>query len=288
MKIEAFFMSMDEMIIGIQGVKAAFHDMAARKYFDLKEIQLAEFRDFRSMSKAVASGEINYAMMAIENSLAGSLLPNYGLLEEFGLSIIGEEYLRIEMQLMALPGQSLNQINQVMSHPIALRQCDPFLSKYPTWRITEAEDTAGSAKEIAEGKLHGVAAIAGKLAASTYGLEILASSIETNKHNYTRFLVITREQANCDMCNKASLRLILSHTPGSLAHALTLIEKEGINLSKIQSVPIVGKPYEYAIHLDLEFKKLPQLTAVQKKLASICVGLKTIGIYKQGNKPVKV
>lgn len=279
---------MKQIKVGIQGVKAAFHDMAARAYFDSQEIQLAEFRDFRSMTQAVAAGEISHAMMAIENSLAGSLLPNYGLLEEFGLSVIGEEYLRIEMQLMALPGQTLEQINQVVSHPIALRQCDVFLAKHPNWRVTEWEDTASSAKSIAERELEGVAAIAGKLAATTYGLEILAPSIETSKKNYTRFLVVTNQPNGSAGCNKASLRLILSHKPGALAHALAAIEEEKINLSKIQSVPIIGKPYEYAIHLDLEFKALPQFELVINKLKKVCIEVKTIGVYKQGNKPLKV
>lgn len=284
----AFFWHMEQIKVGIQGVKAAFHDMAARAYFDSQEILLAEFRDFRSMTQAVAKGEINYAMMAIENSLAGSLLPNYALLEEFGLSVVGEEYLRIEMQLMALPGQTLDQINQVVSHPIALRQCDVFLENHPNWRVTEWEDTAGSAKSISERNLEGVAAIAGKLAATTYGLEILAPSIETNKKNYTRFLVVSNQANVCMGCNKSSLRLILSHIPGALAHALVAIEGEGINLSKIQSVPIVGKPYEYAIHLDLEFARPEQLENAVVELKKMCIEVKTIGVYKQGNKPVKV
>lgn len=281
-------MRMEQIKVGIQGVKAAFHDMAARAYFDSKELQLAEFRDFRSMTQAVASGEITHAMMAIENSLAGSLLPNYALLQEFGLSVVGEEYLRIEMQLMALPGQSLEQINQVVSHPIALRQCDVFLGNYPNWRVIEWEDTASSAKSIAERSLEGVAAIAGKLASTTYGLEIIAPNIETNKKNFTRFLVLTNQPNGHEGCNKASLRLILSHSPGTLAHALVAIEEEGINLSKIQSVPIVGKPYEYAIHLDLEFTSLDRFGTVVDKLEKVCVEVKKIGVYKQGNKPLMV
>ena len=157
------------MKIGIQGVKAAFHDVAARQYFDTDKIELSEFRDFRSMSQAVAKGEVDYAMMAIENTLAGSLLPNYGLLEEFDLNIIGEQYLRIQMQLMALPGEQLKDITQVLSHPIALSQCGVFLENYPTWKVTEADDTARSALLISKKELKGIAAIASELAAKTYG-----------------------------------------------------------------------------------------------------------------------
>ena len=275
------------MKIGIQGVKAAFHDVAARQYFDTDKIELSEFRDFRSMSQAVAKEEVDYAMMAIENTLAGSLLPNYGLLEEFNLNIIGEEYLRIQMQLMALPGEQLQDITQVLSHPIALSQCGVFLEKYPSWKVTEADDTASSAMLISKKELKGIAAIASELAAETYGLEIIAPSIETNKKNYTRFLAIAKKPIRSAHVNKASLRLVLNHQPGSLSNALNILGKNELNLSKIQSVPIIGHPYEYAIHLDVEFKQVDVFDSAIAEVQKACISLKILGTYLQGNKPLQ-
>ncbi len=279
-------MNTRKLKIGIQGVKAAFHDVAARQYFGNHKIELAEFRDFRGMSQAVAQGKVNYGMMAIENTLAGSLLPNYGLLEEYNLHIIGEEYLRIQMQLMAMPGETLENIQQVISHPIALSQCGQFLDNYPQWRVTEADDTAASARLIAKKQLKGIAAIASSLAAKTYGLKILAPSIETNKKNYTRFLAIAAKAEPALEANKASLRLILPHAPAALAGALTIIGGQGLNLTKIQSVPIIGHPYEYAIHLDVIFNKVETLHSVVKELAQCCNHIKILGTYCQGNKPI--
>ncbi len=275
------------MKVGIQGVKAAFHDVAARRYFDTDKIVLSEFRDFRSMSQAVANEEVDYAMMAIENTLAGSLLPNYGLLEEFDLNIIGEEYLRIQMQLMALPGEQLKDINQVLSHPIALSQCGVFLENYPDWKVTEADDTASSALMISKKGLKGIAAIASELAAKTYGLEILAPSIETNKKNYTRFLAIAKKPIKTLHVNKASLRLVLHHKPAALSNALDIIGRNALNLSKIQSVPIIGHPYEYAIHLDVEFKDGNVFDAAINEVQKECISIKILGTYLQGNKPVQ-
>ncbi len=272
--------------IGIQGVKASFHDVAARQYFGNDKIELAEFRDFRSMSQAIANGNIDFAIMAIENTLAGSLLPNYGLLEEYGLNIIGEEYLRIQMQLMVLPGETLETIEQVISHPIALSQCGRFLDDFPSWKVTEADDTAGSARLIAKKKLKGIAAIASSLAAKTYGLKIIAPSIETNKKNYTRFLAISKQPNGLLHTDKASLRLVLSHKPAALAKVLDVIGERGLNLSKIQSVPIIGQPYEYAIHLDVLFNEFENFAIVMERLKPLCISLKILGTYLQGNKPV--
>ncbi len=279
-------MNENKLKIGIQGIKAAFHDVAARQYFGNDKIELAEFRDFRSMSQAVEAGKVDFAMMAIENTLAGSLLPNYGLLEQYGLNIIGEEYLRIQMQLMVLPGETLNTVEQVISHPIALSQCGQFLDGYPDWKITEADDTASSARLISKKKLKGIAAIASSLAAKTYGLKVIAPSIETNKKNYTRFLAISKQSNSSYNINKASLRLILSHKPAALAKALEVIGNKGLNLSKIQSVPIIGQPYEYAIHLDLLFDEFENFALAMKKLKPLTLSLKILGTYLQGNKPI--
>lgn len=272
--------------IGIQGVKAAFHDVAARQHFGNNVVELAEYRDFRSMSQAVDNSKVDFAMMAIENTLAGSLLPNYGLLEEYDLNIVGEEYLRIQMQLMVLPGETLESVEQVISHPIALSQCGKFLDNYPTWKVTEADDTASSARLISKKKLKGIAAVASSLAAKTYGLKIIAPSIETNKKNYTRFLVISKSPNGDKKSNKASLRLILSHKPAALANALDVIGLNGLNLSKIQSVPIIGQPYEYAIHLDVLYQDYEIFIQVIEKLKQMCISINILGTYQQGNKPV--
>ncbi|MCF6360007.1 MAG: prephenate dehydratase [Cyclobacteriaceae bacterium] len=279
-------MNSKKIKIGIQGVKASFHDVAARQYFGNDKVDLAEFRDFRSMSQAVEAGKVDFAMMAIENTLAGSLLPNYGLLEQYSLNIIGEEYLRIQLQLMVLPGETLDSVEQVISHPIALSQCGQFLDEYPNWKVTEADDTASSARLIAHKKLKGIAAIASSLAANTYGLKIIAPSIEINKKNFTRFLAIARKPNQSKSINKASLRLILSHKPEALSKALNVIGSMGLNLSKIQSVPIIGKPYEYAIHLDVLFEKVENFTIAMDKLKPLTLSLKILGTYHQGNKPI--
>jgi prephenate dehydratase len=282
-------MSMNKLKIGIQGIKASFHDMATRAYFVDRDIELVEIRDFRSLSEATADGSVDYAVMAIENTIAGSILPNYGFIEEFGLKILGEEYLRISMQLMALPGTKISDIKEVVSHPMALRQSMKFLRNQPTWNISEVTDTAASAKNIADKKLQGVAAIAGSLAASTYGLEIIAADIETNKQNYTRFLVLAREdENNMQESDKSSVRVILSHTSGALSKVLHVLEEYGLNLTKIQSVPIIGKPYEYAIHFDIEYTDYLVYKAAMDKISDIALETTIMGVYKKGPAPVKV
>ena len=280
---------MKKLKIGIQGIRASFHDMASRAYFKDQDIELVEIRDFRTQAEAVANGEVDYAVMAIENTIAGSILPNYGFIEEYGLKILGEEYLRISMQLMALPGTRLDEVKEVISHPMALRQSMNFLREYPGWKISEVTDTALSAKDIKEQELRGVAAIAGTLAAEEYGLDIIAADIETNKQNYTRFLILGSEDENhVNESDKASVRLILSHSPGSLSRALQVLNEYSINLTKIQSVPIIGKPYEYAIHFDVEYADYLVYSSAMEKIASMVKEIQVLGVYKKGAAPVKV
>jgi len=282
-------MRMRKLKIGIQGIKASFHDMASKAYFANQDIQLVEIRDFRSLAEATAKGDIDYAVMAIENTIAGSILPNYGFIEEFGLKILGEEYLRISMQLMALPGTKLSDIKEVTSHPMALRQSMKFLRDHPHWKISEVTDTAASARNIDEQNLQGVAAIAGSLAATTYNLEIITADIETNKQNYTRFLVLGKEDENhVHESDKASVMLILAHTPGALSKALQVLDEYGLNLTKIQSVPIIGKPYEYAIHFDIEYSDYLVYKAAMEKIEAMAIESKIMGVYKKGPAPVKV
>lgn len=287
--IGAFFIDMRKLKIGIQGIKASFHDMATRAHFPNDEIDLVEIRDFRTQAEAVATGKVDYAVMAIENTIAGSILPNYSYIQEFGLKILGEEYLRISMQLMALPGTTLNDIDEVISHPMALRQSMNFLRSYQHWKLTEVVDTALSAKEIKHKNLQNIAAIAGSLAAETYGLEIIAPNIETNKENYTRFLILGRVDENhVHESDKSSIRLVLSHTPGSLAQALQVLNEYNLNLTKIQSVPIIGRPYEYAIHFDLEYADYIIYKEAMHKIETLAKELKILGVYKKGPAPIKV
>lgn len=271
--------------VAIQGIKAAFHDVAARKYFGDKPIELDECATFRRVATKVKSGEANFGIMAIENTIAGSLLPNYNLIEEFGLRVSGEVYLRIEMNLMALPGTKLEEIKNVMSHPMALHQCEEFTDPH-NWELHEAKDTAWSAMEIQEKKLKGFAALGSSLAAETYGLEILAQNVETNKENYTRFLVVeNKHKLGQNGSNKTSLRFSLSHETGCLATALTSFSNHSINLSKIQSVPVLGKPYQYAFHADLEWGNRNQYLQAIDELSNNTITMRIIGEYKKGLMP---
>ncbi|MEN8251291.1 MAG: prephenate dehydratase [Bacteroidota bacterium] len=280
---------MEKLKIGIQGIKASFHDMAARAYFKDREIEIVEIRDFRTLAEITANGEVDYSMMAIENTIGGSLLPNYGFIREFGLKVLGEEYLRISMQLMAMPGTKIEDVTEVISHHMAIRQSLSFLREHPDWKVSEVADTAASARKVVDEKLEGVAAIAGCLAAKTYGLEIISPDIETNKQNYTRFLVVANKGENhVDESDKSSVRLILSHTPGSLSHALQVLHEYGLNLTKIQSVPIIGKPYEYAIHFDIEYSDYTIYQVAMDKIKTLALETNILGVYKKGAAPVKV
>jgi prephenate dehydratase len=239
--------------IAIQGVAGAFHELAAQKFFG-KNIEAVECDTFRELTSKLRVGEVDFAVMAIENTIAGTLLPNYSLVNEFELKVVGEVYLHIEMQLMALPGVHLSQIVYIHSHPIAIAQCREFLDTLPaTVTVVEKNDTAESAQLIVQNKLVDTAAIAGNLAAEMYGLHIIAKDIHTCKQNFTRFLVLSREHRKSDLNNKASLCLEVVHRSGSLAEVLGIWAKHGVNLTKIQSVPIIGKPYQYWFYIDLEW-----------------------------------
>lgn len=273
--------------IGIQGVRAAFHDVAARRYFADEEIELVECATFRRLCQAEADGETDFAMMAIENSIAGSILPNYQLLEQFGLKAVGEVYLRIEMCLMALPGQTIADLSVVRSHPMALFQCQEFLARHPHIQAVEANDTAESAKEIAEGKKRGVGAIASRLAADVYGLSLLAEGIETDRQNYTRFLVISRGERPRpnEKMDKSSLRFEVTDRTGSLLEVLKSFAKHSVNMTKLQSVPILGRPYEYSFHVDLEWDDEARYRLALAEITASTVGLVEFGLYKKDARP---
>lgn len=273
--------------IGIQGVKASFHDVAAREFFAGHDVQLLECASFRRLAEALANKETDYSLMAIENSIAGSILPNYILLEQFNLKVIGEVYLRIEMCLMALPGQKISELSHVQSHPMALFQCQDFLAKHPHLKVVEANDTAESAKDIAEKKLKGQAAIASALAANVYGLELLEKGIESDKQNYTRFLVISRGERFGEnrKPDKSSVRFEISHRPGSLLSILSSFVAHGINMTKLQSVPIIGRPYEYSFHVDLEWSDEKKYELALEEMQLKAVRLVEFGRYKKDARP---
>ncbi len=258
----------DKQKVGIQGIKAAFHDLAARKYFTGSDLSLIEFGSFEKLAKSLKQSEIDYAIMAIENSIAGSLLPNYSLIEKYQLKIIGEIYLRIELHLMALPNTRIDDLRFVMSHPMALLQSHEFLSKYPLLEAIEINDTAESAMTISEKNLLQHGAIASELAANQYGLEILARNIESYKKNYTRFLILSNHEVPSIKANKSSISFILPHQPGSLAKILNLLADHSINLTKIQSIPIPGEPNQYSFLTDLVWDDYDAYQEVMKQLSS--------------------
>jgi prephenate dehydratase len=270
--------------IAIQGFEGSFHQVAAHNFFG-KETAVVCCTTFREMiKKASDKKETAGAVMAIENSIAGSILPNYNLLQNSDLKIVGEVYLQIKQHLLVNPGITFEDIREVHSHPMAIQQCTGFLDKY-NWKLVETDDTALSAKLLHQHKSKHIAAIASKLAADLYGLNVLAPNIHTQKNNYTRFLVLKRQAdvTEIENANKASVNFSTDHTRGSLAKVLTKIAEAGINLSKLQSFPIPGSDWLYSFHADMEFDNLNNFNKLIKSLLSITSQLKVYGIYQSGN-----
>lgn len=263
--------------VSIQGVLGAFHDIAAQQ-MQGADIEVVECVSFAEVLDSVRSGEATMGCMAIENTIAGSLLHNYHILNESELFITGETYLRIKQNLMALPGVSINDIQEVHSHPIALAQCAAFFENYPDIKLIEASDTALVAKKIKEEQL-GIGALASDLAADLYGLEILASSIETNKKNYTRFLKLERE-AYDQQFDKVSVTFTVSHDSGSLYKALESLYNNHINLTKIQSVPVMGEPFTYRFFADFMIDSTDIYDRTIIDLSRSTISLKVLGKYK--------
>ncbi len=269
--------------IAIQGAAASFHHQAARLYFNGQGVEILECRSFEQVCESLGQGKVDFAIMAIENTFTGSLLPNYGLLQAYPLHIIGEQYLHIEQHLMAIPGQQLEDIAFVHSHPIALHQCNIFLEEHQKIIAIEKYDTAGSARDIKEHHQMGIAAIAGANAAKLYGLEILATNIENIKKNQTRFLVLSRTgKETVKDPNKASVCLEAAHKVGSLLEVLQVFHLNLINITKIQSVPILGKPYQYQFHLDLEWGEETNLEGAIRELQACTFSSRVLGKYKKG------
>lgn len=278
-----FFEFMEK--VAIQGIRGSFHEEAAVHFFKNDFIP-HECMDFRSLVEQVASGNSHWGVMAIENSLAGALLPNYSLVRNSDLHIVGEVYLRITQNLMALPGESISSLLEVRTHPMALMQSEDFFLRHPFIRLVESYDTALSAKEIASQKISRTGAVGSERAASIYGLSILASSIETNKKNFTRFLVISRNPTNLPTQQplKASVAFIAPHKPGSLAGILNPLADWGVNLSMIQSLPLIGKTWEYIFHADMVFKNYEHAMASLQKLKNMLTDIWVMGIYPPGQK----
>ena len=271
--------------VSIQGFEGCFHQEAARIFFgeSIEVICCSTFKEVIDI--AGNSSKSDGGVMAIENSIAGSILPNYNLLQKSNLTIIGEVYLQINQHLMVNPGVQLEDIKEVHSHPMAIQQCFGFLDKY-NWKLVEKEDTALSAKQIHQHHSKHVAAIASQLAAEIYGLHVIAPNIHSLKNNYTRFLVLQKddEVTEVENANKASLNFHTDHSKGSLAKVLTKIAEAGINLSKLQSFPIPGSDFKYSFHADVEFEDVEQFYKVIKNIEPITEDIKIYGIYKNGNK----
>lgn len=272
------------MRIAIQGFEGCFHQIAAQGYYG-KDTTIEACASFGELVKKVRTEKtVDAGIMAIENSIAGSILPNYTLLKNSGLHVIGEVYLQIRQHLMVLPGQTMDDIREVHSHPMALLQCLQFLEKYPHIKLVETEDTALSAKNVHSKKLKSTAAIAGKLAADIYGLDIIAPNIQTEKNNYTRFLAISKVPvAPAENANKASVYFETDHSIGSLAKVLTSIADAGINLSKLQSFPIPAKQWNYYFHADMEFSDLAHFEKAKDVILKDAPGMKVLGIYQKGD-----
>ncbi|HNA39558.1 MAG TPA: prephenate dehydratase [Chitinophagales bacterium] len=274
--------------IAIQGFEASFHEIVALQYFG-NEIETVECATFPKLFSVMANGEAEYSVCAIENSLAGSILPNYAHLRNSNLKIIGEVYHRIEMNLMALPNQTIQDINEIHSHPMALLQCRKFIENHQSIQIVESNDTALSAKEIKDNHIKHRAAIASKRAATVFNLEIIAADIHDNKRNFTRFLILADAAthiAHASKINKSSISFRAHHTPGSLAKVLTTIGEYGINLTKIQSLPVIGEEWQYYMYADLEFEDIEQYKKMIEEIKPVTKELKILGEYAQGDKIV--
>jgi prephenate dehydratase len=269
--------------VSIQGFEGSFHQVAARQFYgkDTNVICCATFKEVIKI--AADKKQSDGGVMAIENSIAGSILPNYNLLLKSNLKIIGEVYLQIKQNLLVNPGVSLDDIKEVHSHHMAIQQCYGFLDKY-NWKLVETEDTALSAKHISQHKSKHIAAIASKLAAELYNLDMIAPNIHTLKNNYTRFLVLQRQDIIKDIegANKASINFFTDHSKGSLVKVLSIIAEAGINLSKLQSMPIPGSDFQYSFHADLELEEAGQLSKVIGKIEKVTEGLVVLGVYKNG------
>lgn len=280
-----FFMCIDKKII-VQGYPGCFHEEAAQKYFQTEDTSIVPSDSFDMLADILdANQDDHIAIMAIENSIAGSIIQNYRILREREFRVVGEVYLRIKHNLMALPGIEIDQLKQVSSHPMAINQCLNFFNQHPHIKLVKSEDTALSAKHVADRQKPTRGAIASKVAAKIYGLNILAESIETSKINYTRFFILNGKHQVVPQgkFDKASIYLRVLDKPGCLLKAMDKIAEHNINISKLQSYPVLGKVNEYYFYLDLEFAEMGQYEAVMEYLPQVTLELKELGTYKKAS-----
>lgn len=272
-----------EKRIAIQGVKGCFHEQAARQFYDSVGIDspgIVECDTFDGLYRSIDDGRADAAVMAIENTVSGGLLPNFELLRKYDRKIKGEVFLRIQQNLMALPGQKIEDIREVRTHYMAINQTREFFKDYPWIRLVESEDTAKSAAQIAEERMEGVGAVASVLASELYSLEILAESIETCKQNFTRFLVFDDAlEVDKEKVNKVSMCFTLPHTAGSLAHVLTILSFYGMNLTRIQSLPIPGREWQYFFYVDIKFENYLRYTQALAAVRPLMEDLNVLGEY---------
>jgi prephenate dehydratase len=274
-------MKHEQVRVAIQGIRASFHEEAAFKYFG-EDIHTIECNSFKQTFESLKNKNADYVVMAIENSIAGSILPNYSLLLSYGFPVVGEIYLPIQLHLMALPGVKFEDIKYVTSHPIAIRQCVDFFDEYPQLNIVESNDTAACAKRIRDEQLTDTVAIANALAARLYGLDVLERRIESNKKNFTRFLILTHhENISKKNHNKASLCFQVSNTVGALSKVLNIFAEQDLNMSKIQSMPILGKRNEYNFYVDVEWNDTKQYDTAIRQILKYTQNFNILGEYER-------
>jgi prephenate dehydratase len=273
--------------IAIQGIKGSFHHQVALEYFH-EEVAVDECLSFEALTDSLLSNQSQLAVMAIENSIAGSIIPNYALIDNNNFHIIGEYYLDIIQNLMVLKGQKLESIQEIHSHPMALLQCMDFLKKQTNVKLVEDKDTAETARRIHQNQIKGIAAIGSKVAAKMYDLDIIAPEIQTINNNMTRFFIISKNENDPEVSgakeeiNKASLKFVLEDTPGSLATVLNVMTNCKLNLTKIQSMPIIETPFQYSFFVDVVFEKYKHYEKAAKVLEIMTNHFKVLGEYKNG------
>ena len=274
---------METKKIAIQGIKGSFHHQVAEEYFQSK-LSLDECMSFENLVKSLKENKTDKGVMALENSIAGSIIPNYALIDNNNLHIIGEHYLDIHMNLMVLRGQKIEDIKEVHSHPIALLQCAVFFEQYPHIKLVESGDTAETARRIHDENLLGIGAVASPTAAKLYDLDILAAGIHTVKSNKTRFVIVktVNKEFPKEDINKASIKFELDDTPGSLATILNVMNNCKLNLTKIQSMPIIETPFQYSFFVDVVFEKYKHYEKAKKILELMTTHFKVLGEYKKG------
>ncbi len=270
-----------KQIVAIQGIKGSFHHQVVLEYFS-GENDIAECLSFEEVVDSVLSGQSSLAVMALENSIAGSIIPNYALIDKNNLHIVGEHYLDIHQNLMVLNGQTIEDIKEIHSHPMALLQCMDFLKRHPQIKLVEDKDTAETARRVHQQQLKGIAAIASKAASKMYDLKIIAPEIQTINNNMTRFVIVTKHLEDFYKLNinKASLKFELDHKRGSLAAVLNVMSDCKLNLTKIQSLPKIETPWKYAFFVDVTFEKYDDFEKAKTILSIMAEQLKILGEYE--------